>query len=136
MKFEDLEVYQISMDISDKIWNLVDSWDYFRKDTVGKQWVRAIDSVSSNISEGFGRNSFKDQRSFYYISRGSLCESKTWLEKSKRRNLIDEVTYQSLLSDFVTLGIKLNNFIKSVTKLMNDEKRKPKNDTDTLANSN
>ena len=118
MKFEDLEVYQLSMNLSDEIWDIVIKWDYFQKDTLGKQWIRAIDSVSANISEGFGRNNFKDQRSFYYISRGSLCESKTWLEKAKRRNLIDEENYKSLLNDFNVVGIKLNNFINSVTKLM------------------
>lgn len=121
MKFVDLEVYKLSMHLSDRIWNLVIHWDYFQKDTVGKQWVRAIDSVSANISEGFGRNTFKDQRSFYYFSRGSLYESKTWLEKSNHRKLIDENTYNQLIDDFNVLGIKLNNFINSVTKLMNTE---------------
>lgn len=118
MKFEDLEVYQLSMNLADKIWNVVVKWEYFQKDTLGKQWVRAIDSVSANISEGFGRNNFKDQRNFYYFSRGSLCESKTWLEKAKQRNLIDDENYKLLLNDFNIVGIKLNNFINSVTKLM------------------
>ena len=68
MKLEDLEVYNISMDLSDKIWFIVEQWDFFKKDTIGKQLVQAIDSVSSNISEGFGRNTYKDQRSFYYYS--------------------------------------------------------------------
>jgi four helix bundle protein len=58
MKFEDLEVYKLSMDMSDKIWKIVLKWDYFAKDTVGKQWVRATDSISANISEGFGRNNY------------------------------------------------------------------------------
>ena len=119
MKFEDLEVYKLSMELSDKIWDLVIKWDYFQKDTIGKQWVRAADSVSANISEGFGRNNFRDQRNFYYFSRGSLCESKTWLEKARGRNLIDEDSYKALLESFTVLGIKLNNFINSVTKLMN-----------------
>ncbi|MEI7504082.1 MAG: four helix bundle protein [Paludibacter sp.] len=121
MKFEDLEVYNLSMNLSDKIWDLVITWDYFPKDTIGKQWVRAADSISANISEGFGRNNFKDQRSFYYYSRGSLCESKTWLDKANRRKLIDIETYEVLLAEFNVLGIKLNNFINSVTKLMNSQ---------------
>ena len=120
MKFEDLEVYKLSMDLSDKVWNLVIKWDYFQKDTLGKQWVRAADSVSANISEGFGRNNFRDQRNFYYFSRGSLCESKTWLDKAKRRNLIDDEVFNQLTTDYNQLGIKLNNFINSVTKLMNN----------------
>jgi len=119
MKFEDLEVYSLSMNVSDKIWDLVIIWDYFQKDTIGKQWVKAADSISANISEGLGRNTYKDQRNFYYFARGSLCESKTWLEKAKRRNLIDMQTYESLQNEFNILGIKLNNFINSVTKLMN-----------------
>jgi len=39
MKFEDLEVYSLSMNLSDKIWDLVIKWEYFPKDTIGKQWV-------------------------------------------------------------------------------------------------
>ena len=121
MKFEDLEVYKLSMDLSDKIWDLVIKWDYFQKDTLGKQWVRAADSVSANISEGFGRNTYKDSRSFYYIARGSLYESKTWLDKAKRRNLISEEEYKNLYSEHNVLGYKLNNFIKAQTLLMNQK---------------
>ncbi len=100
MKLEDLEVYNLSMDLSDKIWNIVENWDYFKKDTLGKQLVRAIYSVSANISEGFGRNSFKDLRSFYYIARGSLYESKTWITKAHRRNIINKVVFDEL---FITV---------------------------------
>jgi len=41
--------------LGEKIWQIVAEWDYFQKDTVGKQWVKASDSVGANISEGFGR---------------------------------------------------------------------------------
>ena len=58
MKLEELKVYQLSMDIGERIWEIVNEWDYFAKDTVGKQLVRAVDSVAVPIesgSEGFGR---------------------------------------------------------------------------------
>ena len=121
MKLEDLEVYNLSMTLSDKVWFLVLKWDYFAKDTIGKQWARASDSVSANISEGFGRNTYKDSRSFYYIARGSLYESKTWLDKAKRRNLISEEECKNLYSEHNVLGYKLNNFIKAQTLLMNQK---------------
>lgn len=120
MKLEDLAIYNLAMEIGDCVWNIVVQWNYFAKDTVGKQWVRAIDSVGANISEGFGRNTFKDSRSFYYIARGSLYESKTWLDKAKNRNLISE-EYQILLDNHNKLGIKLNNFISKHTSLMNSK---------------
>ena len=43
MKLEDLEVYNLSMTLSDKVWFFVLKWDYFAKDTIGKQWARASD---------------------------------------------------------------------------------------------
>lgn len=109
------------MSLSDKVWEFVVRWEYFTRDTIGKQWVRAADSVSANISEGFGRNTYKDSRSFYYISRGSLYESKTWLDKAKRRKLISEDDYKIMYSEHNVLGYKLNNFIKSQTLLMNQK---------------
>jgi len=108
----------MAMEMAEQVWSIVVKWNYFSKDTVGKQWVRSIDSVAANISEGFGRNTFKDSRSFYYIARGSLYESKTWLDKAKNRNLIAE-EYQILLDNHNKLGIKLNNFISKHTSLMN-----------------
>src|SRR5262245_61692884 len=52
--FENLRVYRLSEDIADRIWHLVMEWDYFARDTVGKQLVRAADSVGANIAEGDG----------------------------------------------------------------------------------
>lgn len=87
MKLEDLKVYQLSMDIGEKVWILVGEWNYFSKDTVGKQLVKAVDSIAANLSEGFGRYFYKENRQFCYYSRGSLNETKTWLKKSHNRGL-------------------------------------------------
>ena len=51
-RLEDLEVYQLAESFSDEIWFIVVGWDYFAKDTVGKQIVRFADSTSANIAEG------------------------------------------------------------------------------------
>jgi four helix bundle protein len=49
---EDLEVYQLAESFSDEIWGIVGGWEYFAKDTVGKQIVRSADSIGANIAEG------------------------------------------------------------------------------------
>ena len=67
MKLEELQVYQLSMEFAEKIWTVIDSWNYFERSTLGKQLIRAADSIAANLSEGFGR----------YYSRGSLFEVKT-----------------------------------------------------------
>jgi four helix bundle protein len=116
MKLEDLQVYSLSMEIGEDVWNIVGGWDYFAKDTVGKQLVRAIDSVAANLSEGFGRYHFREKTHFSYYSRGSLYESKTWLTKAHNRNLINDEKFEFIISEIDKIGIKLNNYITSTKK--------------------
>jgi four helix bundle protein len=116
MKLEELQVYQIAMDIGEKTWGIVNEWDYFSKDTIGKQLVKAVDSIAANLSEGYGRYFFKENRQFCYYSRGSLHETKTWLRKAFNRGLIIEEVFQKISDDLETLSVKLNNYIKTIGK--------------------
>jgi len=121
MKLEELQVYQLSMTIAERIWDIVIGWDYFAKDVVGKQLMKAADSVAANLSEGFGRYFYKENKQFCYYSRGSLFETKTWIRKATNRKLIDETTYLEILSELDTIGVKLNNYIKTIGKIPNNE---------------
>jgi four helix bundle protein len=114
MKLEELKVYQLSMDLGDMVWDIVMKWDDFSKDTVGKQLVRAVDSVAANLSEGFGRYHYKEAKHFSYYSRGSLYETKTWLTKSRNRKMISEEQFQYFTKEIDTIGVKLNNYINSI----------------------
>ena len=114
MKLEELNVYQLAMNIGERIWVLVGKWDYFAKDTVGKQFVKSADSIAANISEGYSRFHYKENKQFCYYSRGSLYETKTWLNKAHNRRLIVDDDFQSLQNDLETIAYKLNNYIKSI----------------------
>jgi len=114
MKLEELKVYQLSMDLGDMVWDIVMKWDDFSKDTVGKQLVRAVDSVAANLSEGFGRYHYKEAKHFSYYSRGSLYETKTWLTKSRNRKMISEEQFQYFTKEIDSIGVKLNNYINSI----------------------
>ena len=82
LKLEELEVYKVSMEIGELIWNIVMKWDYFEKKTLGVQLVRAADSIALNISEGYGRFYFKENKLFCYYSRGSAKETLSALTKA------------------------------------------------------
>jgi len=88
--FEKLDVYKLSEQLSDVIWDIVIKWDYFAKDTVGKQLVRSADSIGANIAEGSGRETKKDKIHFLKISRGSLYETQHWLRRTYKRKLITD----------------------------------------------
>lgn len=113
---EDLEVYQLAESFSDEIWILVHEWDYFAKDTVGKQIVRSADSIGANIAEGYGRYHYKENRNFCYFSRGSIIETKGWLKKSKARNLLNEEQFNILFEKLQIIHLKLNAYLKFIGK--------------------
>jgi four helix bundle protein len=114
MKLEELQVYTLSMEMAEKVWNIVIEWDYFTKDTIGKQLVKAADSIAANLSEGFGRYHFKENVNFSYYSRGSLSETRTWLTKAHNRKLISDDEFELFINDIDKIGVKLNNYIKSI----------------------
>ena len=116
MKLEEFRVYQESMELGEDIWNIVIKWDIFGKDTMGKQLVRAVDSIAANLSEGYGRYHYKEAKNFSYYSRGSLYETKTWLTKANNRDYLKDDKYKKLIKSIDAIGIKLNNYIKSIGK--------------------
>ena len=105
LRLEELEVYKVAMEIGDLVWEIVDKWDYFQKKTLGAQFVNAADSIAFNISEGYGRFHYKENKNFCYYSRGSAKETLTAINKAKKRNLVSE-------SEFVLLNEKLERYFR------------------------
>jgi four helix bundle protein len=114
MDIDDLEIYRESMRIGEAVWEEVVRWDYFARDTLGKQLVRCVDSIAANIAEGYGRFHFADNRNFCRYARGSLQESITFLTKAQNRNLIPRETVTCLINDLITLRKRLNAYIRSI----------------------
>lgn len=108
----DLSSYKIAYNLSNYVWDIVVSWGYFEKDTVGKQFARSVDSISANIAEGFGRFGKKDKINFYRYAFGSVKESLDWNEKSKKRSLLKEKEYEYILSELQKLPKEMNGLIK------------------------
>ena len=113
---EKLEVYLNAELFGDEIWLLVEKLDHFKKDTIGKQLVRSADSISANIAEGYGRYFNKESKQFYFYSRGSIQETKSWLSKCRRRNIIESNKCEELLATSEKLLAMLNAYIKFVAK--------------------
>ena len=112
LQLNDVRAYKVAFNLSNYVWNIVIEWDYFSKDTVSKQFVRAIDSVSANIAEGFGRYSKKDKIKFYYYSFGSVKESLDWNEKAKIRKLIISEQYEHIFYELQKLPREINHLVK------------------------
>ena len=112
--FERLEVYQLSERLADAIWDMALEWNSFAKDTVGKQLVRAADSIGANIAEGYGRGTGADNRRFVRTARGSLNETQHWLRRAYRRDLMSKAEVSLFKPLVEELGPRLNAYLKSI----------------------
>jgi|SRR5216684_6381568 len=114
--FENLNVYRLSEELSDLVWKITLKWSLFARDTVGKQIVRAADGVGANIAEGSGRGSNKENRQFVRMARGSLYETKHWLRRAYRRDLLTKdqvIEVKRIVENLVPL---LNGYLKATGK--------------------
>ena len=125
--FENLRVYVLSEDLADLIWEIASKWPHFDRDTVGKQIVRSADSIGANISEGTGRYGIQDNKRFACIARGSLNETKHWLRRAYKRNLLSENEVTRLKPILDELSPKLNAYIKSI-KAVGEKQQRTTND--------
>ena len=112
--FEKLEVYRLAEKLSDRVWELAREWKIFERDTVGKQLVRAADSIGANIAEGTGRYAFKDNKRFVRIARGSLYETHHWLRRAFKRGLLSDGQVEELRPLIHELRPRLNAYLKSI----------------------
>ena len=119
LMLNDISAYKVSFTLSNYIWQIVIKWNYFEKDTVGKQLIRAVNSISADIAEGFGRYGKKDKIHFYRYSFGSLKESQDWTEKSKIRNLISAEEYKYISEILSKLPREINYLIKFTDEKLN-----------------
>ncbi|MBI4143185.1 four helix bundle protein [Candidatus Uhrbacteria bacterium] len=112
LQLNDIDAYKVAFQLSNEVWDIVMRWDHFAKDAVGKQWARAVDSISANIAEGFGRYTKKDKINFYRYSYGSIKESLDWNEKARVRGLISTEQYQRTYAALQQLPRLVNQLIQ------------------------
>ena len=123
--FEDLRVLKTAEEIADSVWKVVVQWDEFAKDVVGKQMARSSDSIGANIAESFGRFNFGEKLQFLYYARGSIFETKYWLNRSRIRGLMDPAAVQEYVNRLTELARQLNTFASGLKTVRSEQKSKP-----------
>ena len=112
LQLNQITAYTKAFHLSNFVWNIIIEWDSFAKSTIGRQFVNAIDSISANIAEGFGRYHKKDKIKFYYYSFRSVKGCLDWNEKAKVRKLINDETYARIFAALDTLPKEVHHLIK------------------------
>ena len=110
--FEELEVWQLSRKLSDKIYK-VTSLDRFRKDfELVKQINRSSGSCMDNIAEGFERGGNRELIQFLFISKGSIGETRSQVYRGFDREYISKQQFEELINDCLEISKRISGFIK------------------------
>ena len=123
--FEDLRILRAAEEIADSIWKIVVQWDMFAKDVVGRQIARSADSIGANIAESFGRYNFGEKLLFLYYSRGSIFETKYWLNRTGARGLMNSGQVLEHVGRLTHLARQLNSFAGSLKTVRAQSGPKP-----------
>ncbi|BCX05185.1 MAG: hypothetical protein KatS3mg053_3123 [Candidatus Roseilinea sp.] len=119
---ENLKVLRAAESIADEIWRYVVQWDAFARDALGSQLVRATDSIGANMAESFGRFNFGEKLQFLYYARGSLFETKYWLNQAAHRGLLQNDVVQDYSNALTNLARQINQFANSLKMQKRDAK--------------
>ena len=112
-----LEIYKLANEIGEEVWNLINGWRAFEKDTLGKPLTRAVDSISLNIAEGYGRFHFRENKNFCYCSGGFAYENQKLLEQSLKRNFISQEHYDQIFTKLELFLKKINVYLRPIGKM-------------------
>ena len=100
------------------------------RDTVGGQLAKAADSIGANVSETFGRFHYGEKVQFLYYSRGSLFETKYWLNRAQEHGIMPSTQVQGYASQLSELARQLNAFISKIKAQQRSNQHKMKTVSD------
>jgi len=113
INFTDLIAWQKSRDFAVMIYKITENFPKTEIFGISSQLRRAAVSVSSNIAEGFSRNTSKDKNHFYSMAKGSLTEIESQLLISEKLGFLETKDMNALLNLKTELSKLFSGLIKS-----------------------
>jgi four helix bundle protein len=114
---ETLAVWQKAVDYAvDVCQNVIPNFPPEEKWALSSQLRRSVQSIPANIAEGYGRYKYQESIHFFYIARGSMAETKTFLVIAARLGYLQETVFQEYLVKLVDLGKMIHGYIAHLRK--------------------
>lgn len=106
--FEGLDVYKAARTLVGDVYRLQHKFPKFETYALGDQIRRSSSSVTSNIAEGSGRNSFKEKSHFIEIAYGSLMEAFSQLQIAQDLGYLTEDDIDGIRPQFISVAKMLS----------------------------
>ena len=117
--FENLNAWKESRKLVVSVYQLLGSFPKFENYALCDQIRRSIISVPSNLAEGSGRISIKEQLHFYEIAYGSLMEAYNQLILAVDLKYIRESALEEIHPQIDEVARLLNGLRSSLLKNLN-----------------
>lgn len=114
--FTDLTAWKISHKLVLEIYKMVKTLPKHEQYALSDQIRRCAISISSNIAEGFSRQTKKEKLQFYYTSKGSLTELQNQLLIVRDVSYLNKEEFKKLASQTVEVSRLLTGLIRSLKK--------------------
>ncbi|MDD5416123.1 MAG: four helix bundle protein [Candidatus Daviesbacteria bacterium] len=112
--FTDLNAWKEAHKLALLVYRLTSDFPISEKYSLIDQMRRAAVSISSNIAEGFSRQSNKEKLQFYYTAKGSLTELQNQLLLSQDIGYIKKDIFNKIAEQTVVVGKLLTGLIKAI----------------------
>ena len=119
--FEKLDVWQMAKQLVVEVYHLLDRFPKIENYALCDQIRRAIVSVPSNLAEGSGRKSLREQIHFIEISYGSLMEAYNQLLIAVELTYVDEESVQAIKPTIDNVAKMLNGLRNSYTRKLKEQ---------------
>jgi four helix bundle protein len=114
--FRDLMAWRNSMVLVTELYRASSFFPADERFGLISQFRRCVVSITSNIAEGFGRDTTNDYLRFLGIAKGSLYEAQTQIEIGCNLKLINEVHFVTLLENAREIERMLTSMIRKLRK--------------------
>jgi len=111
-EFTDLLAWQEAHELVLLIYKVTKDFPREELYSLTDQIRRASVSITSNIAEGFGRQSYKEKIQFYYLAQGSLVEVKNQIIIAKDVGYLQSSVYEDIKLQSETAHRLLQGLIK------------------------
>lgn len=114
--FTDLIAWKKAHVLAVDIYKTTESFPEKEKYSLIDQIRRASISISSNIAEGFSRQSKKEKIQFYYTAKGSLTELQNQLLVARDVGYLPKEKFNTLANKTVEVSKLISGLIKSLRR--------------------
>ncbi|MBL0355511.1 MAG: four helix bundle protein [Chitinophagaceae bacterium] len=115
-RFEDLDCWKISLELCNKVGELIDSGSFEKHFRLIGQIEGSSGSIMDNIAEGFERGTRAEFIQFLGYSKGSCGEFRSQLYRALGRNHINQAQFEELYNLAVRISIMIQKFIEYLQK--------------------